>query len=115
MGRDEEYKRKQRLLKTAGQRLRPALVHSWHWMNDRKATMAHEATLTHEQLLAEEKQKRYSVEYELSRVKLELDETRAALARGDDKEAEMKNKVEAELEAEREKRVQHLSQIGVKA
>ena len=26
----------------------------------------------------------------------------------------MKNKVEAELEAEREKRVQHLSQIGVK-
>ena len=111
-----EFKRKRNLLKTAGARLtRPALVHSFHhWQDDWKSTMAHEATMSHAQLMQEEKGKRYSVEQELSRVKLELEEARASLIRGDGKEADMKRSMEAMLEAEREARVAHLGQIGVK-
>ena len=115
--------RKRNLLKQAGMRLtKPKLTAAYkHWMLDwdavyaaQRAEEARLASMTVEQRLAEETVKRENTESMLKHVEKQLKEAYEAIKNGSGKELEMKRLMEEELEREREKRVAHLQQMGMK-
>jgi len=118
-----EYRRKKRLLQNAGARLsRPKMVSAFvHWQRDwdadiaaKRAQLAARAKMTQEELLADEVRKREAVEDKLKKLEGEMKEARKAMAEGRGQEAEMQRQMEEKLTAEKEKRVAHLQQIGVR-
>ena len=118
-----EHKRQIWLLQVAAGRLRrPALFAAFaHWMRLREAIIAQKAGKASEAVssalerrLQEEMSKRTELEQTLMQNKLELVAARDAAAAGLGDEAARARLMEERLELEREKRVQHLQQIGVR-
>ena len=111
-----EKNRQKNLLKKAGARLtKPKLIGAYsHWRRGWEAEMQLEGFMTQEQkLMAREEEKR-KVEEENAKLRKELAETREAIAAGKGHEAELKRLAEEKLEREKEKRVEHLGQMGIK-
>ena len=112
----QEYQYKKRLLKGAGARLaKPKLVASFvKWRHDWESEEAAKAMMTTAQRIADADAKRVAVEVELEQVRSELKKAREDMLAGRGMEAERERLMQEELEREREKRVAHLQQIGVR-
>ena len=76
--------------------------------------MAAAAKMTHAQLLAAERSKASAAETELAKVREELMQARKAMLEGRGMEAERERLAAEQLEAERQKRVEHLAQVGMR-
>jgi phospholipase/lecithinase/hemolysin len=115
-----EHQRKRQLLAAAGARLRrPKVVASFmHWLRDWEAEMLAKKSMTLEQRRAAVEAERAAETAELREInqtlQAELAQARKAMLEGSGREEEMKRLAELELEKEREKRVQHLQQLGVR-
>ena len=111
-----EKLRQRRLLKQAGNRLtRPKLSASYvHWRKGWEIEVSMNKSMTHEELLAAEVAASDAMRLELNKLKKELEKARANMMAGRGKEAELQRRMEEELEAEKEKRVAHLGQMGVR-
>ena len=111
-----DYQHKKRMLKTAASRLsKPKLVASFvKWQRDWEAEEAAKATMSHAQRLAEMDAKRAAAEADADALRHELAKAREAMLSGRGREEEMARLAQEELEREREKRVQHLQQLGVR-
>ena len=112
----EEHQRKQRLLKGAATRLaKPKLVASFvKWQRDWEYEEAAKARMTHAQRLADSNSKLVAAEAEASKLRAELRQAREDMLTGRGLEAEKQRLMQEELEREREKRVAHLQQLGVR-
>ena len=115
-----EYQRKKRMLQGAGARLaKPKLVAAFvHWQRDWEAEEAHKARMSQEERMQAEAAKRLQIQDELqaevSKLRAELSAARKAMLEGRGAEAERERLMQEELEREREKRVAHLQQLGVR-
>ena len=108
-------KNKQRLANSAARLSKPKLVASFvHWQKDWEYEMAAAAKMTHAQLLAAERSKASAAETELAKVREELMQARKAMLEGRGMEAERERLAAEQLEAERQKRVEHLAQVGMR-
>ena len=110
------YQRKKRLLQASATRLaKPKLVASFvHWKTDWNSEMAANARMTHEERLKSGLSKRNEVEQELAKVRRELADARQAMLDGRGMEAEKERRMQEQLEQEREARVQHLANVGLR-
>jgi uncharacterized protein (UPF0254 family) len=104
------------LLKKAGARLvKPKLIASYQqWKAGWQAEMKLEGLLAHEQKLMGREEEMRRVEAENAKLRNQLEEARIAMVEGKGFEAEMKRKMEEQLEKEKEKRVEALGQQGLK-
>ena len=118
-----EAQRNKRLLLAAGSRLaKPKLSACYsHWRtdwdaeNERLKNMNQAELLAIEGLKVEEQRKKYmESEAELSKVRMELKKLRDAVANGEGLEAEAQRKREEQAANEKEKRVEHLTQMAVR-
>ena len=111
-----EVTRKRRLMRQAGAYLlRPKLVSAYSsWRRDWEDEQVAQRSMTHEQQLKAEIMKREELQERLSQVMRELEQARQAMHAGRATDEALKRQMEEELEREREKRVAHLQQLGVK-
>ena len=84
------------------------------WQRDWEAEEAAKATMSHAQRLAEMDAKRAAAEADADALRHELAKAREAMLSGRGREEEMARLAQEELDREREKRVQHLQQLGVR-
>ena len=111
-----EKARQKRLLKaSAGRLMKPRLAAAvTHWLRDWAAeTAAAEAAEAAERANSAYAKQQAAV-LEVEALRAELAEARQAMASGNGKEVELQKQYEEQLEAEREKRVRHLQQAGLK-
>ena len=95
--------------------LRPKLVAALkHWQDDWKSTEQKRAAKSLAEQLADEKALRRAAEAELHEVKAELATCREELDQVKARETAREQSMALSLEEEREKRVAHLQQIGVR-
>jgi len=115
-GKWDEKRRQTNLLKKAGARLtKPHLIQSYsHWKRGWEAEMYAAANLTQEQRLKQAVEEAQAAAATNAKLRKELDEARQAMLDGRGQEAEMARLAQEELEKEKEKRVAHLGQLGVK-
>ena len=112
--------RQRNLLKKAGMRItKPKLMNAYsHWLMDWKRELKAERMMTAEQKAAAELDRRAAefaaLEAKYDKVRKELVEARDAMAKGLGLEYEQRKKMEEQLEKEREARVEHLGQMGIK-
>eukprot|EP00966_Prymnesium_polylepis_P117671 2720368-Prymnesium_polylepis.1 len=111
-----EHARRHRLLHGAGARLtKPKLVASFkHWFHDWDATQKTQAARSYKERLAEQQARADALEKQLRETRAELAAAReevTAQKEGGDATAQ---RMTAELEAEREKRVEHLKQVATR-
>jgi Ca2+-binding EF-hand superfamily protein len=115
-----ERVRMMRLLKGAGTRMaKPQLGFAFgHWKRVSAAEKAVRQTMSFQERLNVESARYDTMEAsmrgEIQQLKLELIAARDALLNESGKEEELKRKMEQQLDKEREKRVAHLAQLGVK-
>ena len=111
-----DFVHKKRLLANSAMRLsKPKLAASFtHWQRDWEYEMAASALMTGEQKLTEEVKRRTIAETELTKVREELFQARKAMAEGRGLEAERERRAQEELEAERQARVEHLANVGIR-
>ena len=115
-----EKKRQQRLLKKAGNRLsKPKVAASFaHWLHDWEVESTQQAMMSSrekfENEIAKLRTSEHNLMLEVQSLKMDLIAAREAALSGNGREVELHRQHEAMLEAEREKRVQHLSEIGLK-
>ena len=104
------------LLKKAGARLtKPKLIGSYQqWKRDWEMEMLKEAQAEKAGQLSSQSAEMDKVLVELTKVKKELAEARAAMLAGGGREAELKRLAEEELEREKLKRVEALGKQGLK-
>jgi len=112
-----------RIMRASVARLsRPRMVAAFmHWHHDwdaeaaaAAAAAAARAKMSHEELLAAEVSKRAKVEERAHQLEIELRAARESMLAGHGKEAELKRRMEEQLEEEREKRIAHLHQVGLR-
>ena len=113
---NQDRLRKQQLLRGAAGRLsKPKMAASFlHWLRDWEAEEKAKAVLTQEQRLHSEVSARKLIESECHQLREELARAREAMLAGRGHEAEMERLMQQKLAEEKEKRVQHLQQIGVR-
>ena len=76
--------------------------------------MIEQATMTAEQRLQKEVNEKLAAEAEVRKLRAELNTARAQALNGTGREAELERQMALQLEEERERRVQHLGQLGIK-
>ena len=111
-----EARRQERLMKQSAARLtKPRLTAAMsHW---RQEWEAEEKMRLEEEMaskLGSADDKYSKLEKELAKVKAELEEARLAMLSGRGMEAELQRQHEEQMEREKEKRVQHLGEMGIK-
>ena len=113
----EERTRQQRLLAAAGARLlRPKLAASIaHWRSDWEAAERAAAAMTvEERMRSEFATEREALAVSLRQAQSELEAERLAAEQGRGQDEEWKREMAAKLEAEREKRIEHIQQIAIR-
>ena len=84
----------------------------WAEEKQMRATMSLEQRHTAE--IAKHQEAEANLQKELQEVKMQLMVAREAMLAGNGKEAELKRQMEAQLEEERIKRVEHLANVGLR-
>ena len=112
----EEAAMNRRLLKNAGAKLaRPKLAACiGHWRDDWKASMFEKSTMSLGDQLRLEKREHEKVREQVAKLARELEQARDAMLEGRGQEAELARQMEAKLEEEREKRIEHTKQMAVR-
>jgi Ca2+-binding EF-hand superfamily protein len=111
-----EAQRRKRLLLAAGAKImKPKLVAGYtHWRMDWQSQMRADARLTDKQRLASEKARADLAEVNLRKATEALEALREAMESGNGREELLRQRAEQELAAEREKRIEHLSQMAAR-
>jgi len=111
-----EARRQRNLLKKAGARLtKPKLMAAYsNWKSGWSFEMTRDKTMTIEERLAAETTRADAAEEQARLTARELKAAREAMAASFGQEAEIRRKMEEELEREKEKRVAHLGEMGVR-
>ena len=84
------------------------------WLKDWEAAEAERKSKIMGGKMADAAKARDAAELEVRRLKKELEDMRQAMADGKGQEYELQRQHEAEIEAERQKRVEHLAKVGVR-
>ena len=111
-----ERRRKRNMLRQVGARLtKPKLLACYaHWRKGWEIEVHVSRTMTHAERLAAEEANSQALQQELNGLRKELEAARQAMLDGRGQEAELKRQMGEALEQEKEKRVNHLQQMGVK-
>ena len=114
----ESYHQRQqnvRALKAAANRLsRPRLVHSFaHWQREWTINETNRSRFTHQQLAAHEQARREEIEEEMEALRAELKSARNQLQSAAEREKAVKDEMEEQIAAEREKRIEHTQQMAM--
>ena len=112
---EQRTKRKRLLQQAANRLMKPALVAALkHWETDWKAKQMKRAKMSLEEQLAEERALRQAAEARLAEVQAELTAAKEELKKGRGLDASVKQDLESQLEAERQARVEHLANVGIR-
>jgi len=111
--------RQQRMLRAAASRLaRPKLAAGYtFWRQDweaRQLVLSSKSSVSHEHRVAELLTKNQKLDMELEKVRMDLASARDAMLRGEGNEMEMQRMALEKEAAEKEKRVEHLTQMAVR-
>ena len=112
----QEGQRIQRMLASSAAKMRrPRLVAFWReWHDDWQAEMQRTQTRKLGTQLSREVREAQRTKEELAKARNELDELRRAVADGRGEELENQRRLEGQLEAEKEKRVEHVRHLAIR-